>query len=344
MKKSLLALVGLLMFTVSCTKDPIITDPTPGNGANKPVTPKPDEPGEGNNNGNTADYVIPAVYQKYYNKIDFTKGGMTLKQQLATLVKESHLPQSYTPGIWNASEFTDEDPDNTNNVLQIYGWPDKDAKDDVKKKRSVLKEHKNNGSTGMNQTLLWEREHVFAKSLAVDKTKNQKALNTTSSNETPTAIEDIAGHDAHHLRPINRSTNSSRGNRKFVDGNGNSKTVGKEYYYPGDEWRGDVARMMMYMHIRYENENGGGYTKASKVGMPIDDKTGILSDEMIDLFLKWNAEDPVSEIERRRNEYHGNPYNPIYKNSQGNRNPFIDNPHLATQIWGGPKAQNLWVK
>ncbi len=27
---------------------------------------------------------------------------------------------------------------------------------------------------------------------------------------------------------------------------------------------------------------------------------------------------------------------------QGNRNPFIDNPYLATIIWGGPDAENLW--
>jgi hypothetical protein len=28
--------------------------------------------------------------------------------------------------------------------------------------------------------------------------------------------------------------------------------------------------------------------------------------------------------------------------AQGNRNPFIDNPYLATVIWGGPSAQNRW--
>ena len=27
---------------------------------------------------------------------------------------------------------------------------------------------------------------------------------------------------------------------------------------------------------------------------------------------------------------------------QGNRNPFIDNPYLATVIWGGPVAENRW--
>lgn len=339
MKKALLLLMGLTIFATSCTKDPIITDPTEGNHKPKPIDPDPEEE---TYTGNVGDYAIPADYVKYYAKVDFTKDGMKLKQQLAKLVKETHKPQSYTPSIWIASEFTDEDPDNTNNVLQIYGW--KDAKNDITKKRSVNKEHKNNGTNpSMPIISKWEREHVFAKALAIDKTKKQLALNTTYSEDGPTAIEDIAGHDAHHLRPINRSTNSSRSNLKFVDGVGNSVKKGN-YWYPGDEWRGDVARMMMYMHIRYENENGGGYTKASKVGMPIDAKAGILSDEMIDLFLKWNAEDPVSQIEKRRNEYHGNPDNPVYKYSQGNRNPFIDNPELAHRIWGGPKPVNLWSK
>ncbi|QBK76686.1 endonuclease [Myroides odoratimimus] len=346
MKKTLLVLAGLAVFATSCTKDPIITEPTekPGNGGGE----KPDE--GGNITPNPGDYIIPAQYQQYYSKLDFTKEGTLLKQQLAKLVKDTHIPQTYTPGMWEATEFTDEDPENKNNVLQIYSWPDKDAKNDITKKRSVPKEHKNDKSTNLPLTSLWEREHVFAKALATDKTKNQKALitvfgkNSDGSDRIPTTSEEIAGHDAHHLRAINRSTNSSRSNNKFVDGSGNSKKVGKEYYFPGDEWKGDVARMMMYMHIRYENENGGGYTKATKVGMPRDAKAGVLSDEMIDLFLKWNAEDPVDEIERRRNEYHGNPNNPNYRYSQGNRNPFIDNPELANRIWGGPKAENKWSK
>ena len=54
----------------------------------------------------------------------------------------------------------------------------------------------------------------------------------------------------------------------------------------------------------------------------------------IELFLKWNAEDPVSTFEIDRN-------NKIEK-IQGNRNPFIDNPFLATLVWGGPQAANSW--
>jgi chitodextrinase len=60
---------------------------------------------------------------------------------------------------------------------------------------------------------------------------------------------------------------------------------------------------------------------------------------MIDLFLKWNAEDPVSQIEIDRNTYHENTAN-MY--AQGNRNPFIDNPYLATRIWGGDSAEDRW--
>ena len=28
--------------------------------------------------------------------------------------------------------------------------------------------------------------------------------------------------------------------------------------------------------------------------------------------------------------------------AQGNRNPFIDNPYLATRIWGGNSADDSW--
>jgi pyruvate/2-oxoacid:ferredoxin oxidoreductase alpha subunit len=60
---------------------------------------------------------------------------------------------------------------------------------------------------------------------------------------------------------------------------------------------------------------------------------------MVNLLLQWNAEDPVSIYEDRRNTYLGNASNNY---GQGNRNPFIDNPYLATVIWGGPVAQNRW--
>ena len=53
-----------------------------------------------------------------------------------------------------------------------------------------------------------------------------------------------------------------------------------------------------------------------------------------DILLQWNAEDPVSTHESYRNN--------VIFSFQGNRNPFIDNPYLATLIWGGIPADDLW--
>lgn len=54
----------------------------------------------------------------------------------------------------------------------------------------------------------------------------------------------------------------------------------------------------------------------------------------LDLFLKWNVDDPVSAFEEQRNA--------VIEGAQGVRNPFIDNPYIATLLWGGPAAENKW--
>src|SRR5690606_18250401 len=112
---------------------------------------------------------------------------------------------------------------------------------------------------------------------------------------------------------------------KFASGSGNAGTGSNGTWYPGDEWKGDVARIMMYMYTRY-----GDRCKPTLNG------TGSLQGgtEMLQIYLQWNAEDPVSDLEDQRNPY--------LENAYGNRNPFIDNPYLATLIWGGPVAQDRW--
>ena len=119
--------------------------------------------------------------------------------------------------------------------------------------------------------------------------------------------------DLHHLRACDAEVNSNKSNYAFTDGSG-SYGIREGKWYPGDDWRGDVARMMLYLHIRY-NEN-----------LTIMGGTA--------LFLAWNIEDPVSDLERQRNK--------VIAEVQGNRNPFIDNPYLATLIWGGKSAENFW--
>ena len=250
--------------------------------------------------------------QSYYNDVDLDLTGSELKNALSTKITQTHTKfLQYTPDIWNASKVTDANPNNTDEVILIYGWEAGNDQDDTND-RTRSNSLQDNGSNG---SFVWNREHVYPQSLGTPDI-------TTST---------IPGQDAHSLRPVDKPTNSSRGNKRFAEGSGNSG-VSNNGWYPGDEWKGDVARMMMYMYVRYDDQ-----CLPTNVGIG---DSSLTQDDMIDLFLKWNVDDKVSDIEIARNEYHENTSNSA---AQGNRNPFIDNPYLATIIWGGnDNAEDLW--
>ena len=241
--------------------------------------------------------------ESYYDGIDFSKSGTALKEDLAIRITSTHTNfLSYTPGVWEASKVTDLNPENSSEVLLIYGYA---ASGELSRTRGV---NDNGGNQGE-----WNREHVYPRSLG------NPNLGTVGP-----------GADAHHLRPADVNYNSQRSNTIFAEGSGNSGNVSGGWY-PGDEWKGDIARMIMYMYVRYDV-----VCLPSRVGNGSNANT---PDDMINLFLKWNAEDPVSDFERQRNTYHGNTSNTY---AQGNRNPFIDNAYLATRIWGGDPAEDYW--
>lgn len=242
---------------------------------------------------------IPA----YYNGIDFSLSGVPLKNELTTLITNTHTNTLTYSQIWNALKITDLDPNDNSKVLLVYGWVGTTTG------QQAFSRDKNNNGGNNGQ---WNREHIYAKSIG-----------------TPNLGESGPGADAHHLRASDVQWNNNRGNKKFASGSGNSGNVGSNWY-PGDEWKGDVARMMMYMYVRY-----GLQCLPSNVGVGSTINT---PDAMIDLFLQWNVEDPVSAVEIQRNDYLGG--NGTY--AQGNRNPFIDNPYLATKIWGGAPAEDKW--
>lgn len=258
----------------------------------------------------------------YYNGFNWSQTGMTLKSSLATKITSTHTNILSYSQAENALKIVDLDPtDLTNtNVLLIYGFDNTNYCNYVSESNfgtSVnWNEHRRRNKeadvSGSNQCA-WNREHVYPQSLG-----------------TPTLGQTGAGADAHHLRTCDVDRNANRGSSKFGPGLGNSAYFGS-FWYPGDEWKGDVARNMMYLYLRYPSQC-----------LPINVGSGntVAADpSMIQLFLDWNAEDPVSEYEDRRNTYLGNASNSL---GQGNRNPFIDNPYLATVIWGGTAAQNRW--
>jgi len=258
----------------------------------------------------------------YYNGFNWNQSATALRNALSTKITTTHTNILTYGQAENALKIIDLNPaDNTNTqVLLIYGFDNANYCNYVSEFNfgtsanwnQHRRRHKQADVSDSNQCA-WNREHVYPRSLG-----------------TPNLGEVGAGADAHHLRSCDVDRNSDRGNKKFFAGAGNSYSSGNNWY-PGDEWKGDIARMMMYMYLRYGNQC-----------LPKNVANGVINasdTNMINLLLQWNAEDPVSQYEDNRNNYLGNTFN-FY--GQGNRNPFIDNPFLATLIWGGSIAQNRW--
>ena len=166
-----------------------------------------------------------------------------------------------------------------------------------------------------NVVLIYTGEERFWKEYEGNKKHSPTTFNTEHV-YPKSKIVTQAVTDLHHLRVCDSRVNSQRGNLPFSDGKGKYKLL-KNKWFPGDEWKGDIARMILYLNLRYNEE--------------LNEDIAIGG---IDLLLKWNAEDPVSFIEINRNK--------IIEKAQGNRNPFIDNPYLATLIWGKYQAENRW--
>ncbi len=136
----------------------------------------------------------------------------------------------------------------------------------------------------------WNREHVFCASYGL-------------------ARSGIDHDDLHNLFAIDKRTNSSRGNKLFGDGD--------DEWMPPTEIRGDIARVIFYMAVRYNGNDK--YTTDLKVAESADIENQTFGN--LSTLLKWNEEDAVSEEEKARNE--------AVADIQGNRNPFVDNPLLV---------------
>ena len=143
----------------------------------------------------------------------------------------------------------------------------------------------------------------------------------------------IAKTDLHHIFPTDGYVNNRRSNFAFGEVGsaswtsrngsklGNCKTPGFSgtVFEPIDEYKGDFARAIMYMSVRYYSEDASWSTS------DMTNKSEI-KPWAIQMLLRWNEEDPVSDKEKVRNEA-------IYNDYQHNRNPFIDHPEYARMIW-----------
>ena len=240
--------------------------------------------------------------QSYYNDVNLTLTGEALYNELQEKIDIDNTTFTYGD-VRDTLLETDQDPQNNQNVLLIYGYNNANC---------VTQRTRNKQEFGGN-TCNFNREHVFARS------NSDPEMGGTSNIFTGIVA------DPHNIRSSDVQMNGNRGNKKFAAGSGTASDVNGNWY-PGDEWKGDVARMMMYMYTRYGDRclpslNGVGSLESGT--------------NMLQTYLQWNVEDPVdTTYEDQRNNY--------LENAYGNRNPFIDNPYLATIIWGGTPAEDRW--
>ena len=240
----------------------------------------------------------------YYDSLEGLSGN-ALKQAIQDIIANPTVIHAHNYGdILDILMKADQNPLNSNQVWLMY----------VEQPRSKLDVQE----TGIN-TGKWNREHIYPQSRG-SYTDGTSSIADGINIWLPTNANDIlAGHaDAHHLRAEDGPENSLRSNKDYglTGYNGPNGTMGS--------WKGDVARAVFYMAVRYN--------ALSVVNGDIPDATvGQLGD--LASLLLWNALDPSDDFEMNRNNY-------IYT-WQVNRNPFIDYPDLANYIWGANAGQ-VW--
>ena len=229
----------------------------------------------------------------YYDDAEGLSGD-ELKAALHNIIK-GHVEYSYNDLRDFLLRETDEDPNNSNNVILFYTGRSQDK-----------------NTFGGNPDD-WNREHVWAKS--------HGDFGTTPP----------AGTDCHHMKPTDVSVNSTRGNLDFdMGGSPVSEAPGcyvdSDSFEPRDAVKGDVARMLFYMAVRYEGDNDEPDLEVvDAVNTSPNPEHGKLS-----VLLQWNEQDPPDDFEKHRND--------VIYSYQENRNPFIDHPEYVQEIWGDPSV------
>ena len=180
--------------------------------------------------------------------------------------------------IWSYLEASHESPVDPDAIILFYT------------RRVTLKQNKASGKDQAEPDH-WNREHVWPQSFGLKGNKSRM--------------------DIHNVVPADRTVNTSRGN-KYFDTGGKRHSECDHCFTDRDSWeppdivKGDVARILLYMQLRYVGQLDLQWTKVGRL-------------------FEWHCDDPVSALELRRND--------IAYWHQGNRNPFIDHPEWVKKVF-----------
>lgn len=235
------------------------------------------------------------IPQGYYDGADGKKKA-ELKSALYDIVSP-HVVISYS-ALWDAYEITDVVPGTTDQVYDMF---------------SLETAYYSSRGTEIN------REHVVPKSWW----GGGSNYNSYSDlfNVIPSNAQANSAKSNYPLGEITGSVSFDNGRTRVgkADQSGGAPYV----FEPADEFKGDFARIYMYVATCYQNISWEEKYYAFNAGV---NEYPTLKAWIIPMLLEWNRQDPVSdrEIERQKAVY----------GIQKNRNPFIDYPILAEFIWG----------
>ena len=237
----------------------------------------------------------------YYDSLDGFS-DIALRQALQDVIADPTTVRAQTyADVIDILLEADQNPENSNQVWLVYteeGRPKLDLQ------------------TSSNNTGKWNREHTYPRSRGgffdIEEDEIADGIDVFWTTEADSLRH--GNSDAYALRAADASENSSRGNQHYGEYVGPTGTLGS--------FRGDVARSVLYMEIRY---NGLEVVN----GFP--NTTGQLGD--LATLLDWHRNDPPDDFEMNRNN--------VVNNWQKNRNPFIDLPLLVEYIWGNNVGE-MW--
>lgn len=279
-------------------------------------------------NGNTTTTnTSTGIPAGYYTPAD----GLTcqpLKTALKTIITNGYSNIGYD-GLWTAYQYTDLKP-STNLIWDIYTDDNNPAVPETY--NFVFSTNQCGNYSGEGSC--YNREHTTPKSWF---------------NDASPMYSDII-----QLLPTDGYVNNARGNFPYGEvtsanytsiDNQSKRGTGSNFGYSGTvfqpfaAFRGDVARISLYMATRYEDliisQNWAGNAEAAPAMLTAGEegfdaarrRLQVYNTWYLKTMFKWINEDPVSQKEIDRN-------NAIYYQSgQHNRNPFVDHPEYAALIW-----------
>ena len=246
-------------------------------------------------------YDIEDENKELLNDYVLGKKGVELQNGLSILMANTQTEIIAYKDLKTCLSTTDSDLMDDNSMITLYT-------------RDII--------DGTWNESLWNREHVWCKN---------------HSNGLYTAVQENnkgAGSDIHHVRPALMTINSTRSNVPYGIVNKSSATqigdtgnyFGNNIFEPSDEIKGDIARILMYVYVRYSSSLNSTYdTIIDKRGdLRITDIVTTpsgLEEDAWNLLLSWNDLDPVNYLEMNRNEEG--------QKLQNNRNVFIDHQEFA---------------